>query len=139
LLVPVLLAGVGIGMVAAGVTASPTIGGQAAAVVILLGALRALRTGVRVDEARDRVVVRTFWRTHHVPLDALVRVDAAGRTEGGTPALRFLLRDGREYASLGFTYLAGAAAERLGAELARAVEGRGVEIALSPRSFRRPA
>lgn len=139
LLVPVLLAGVGVGMVVAGVTERPAAGGQAAAVVILLGAFRALRTGVRIDPVREQVRVRTFWRTHRLPLDALQRVDAAGRTDAGTPSVRFLLRDGREYGSLALVYLAGEGAESFVDDLRAALDGRGVEISLTPASFRRAA
>lgn len=134
---PVLLAGIGVGMVAAGVTGSPGTGGQAAAAVILLGALRALRTGVRIDARREQVRVRTFWRTYRLPLDALQRIDAAGRTEAGTPAVRFLLRDGREFGTLAMAYLDGDGADQFAADLRAALEGRGVEISLTSASFRR--
>ena len=137
LLVPVLLAGVGVGMVVAGITEQPTTGAQAAAAVVLLGALRALRTGVRIDRQRERVEVRTFWRTHRLSLDALHRVDAAGRTDAGTPSVRFLLRDGREYGSLALAYLAGQGADEFVSDLSAALDGRGVEVSLTPASFRR--
>ncbi|MFA9430635.1 hypothetical protein [Egicoccus sp. AB-alg2] len=136
-LVPVMLAGVGVGMVVAGLTAAPTVGGQAAAAVILLGALRALRTGVRVDTDAEQVRVRTFWRTHRLPLDALRRIDAGGRTEGGSPSVRFLLKDGREYGSMALAYLDGGAADALIADLRRALDGRGAEVSLTAASFRR--
>ncbi|MFA9446645.1 hypothetical protein [Egicoccus sp. AB-alg6-2] len=139
LLVPVLLAGVGVGMVVAGLTADPAAGGRAAAAVILLGALRALRTGVQIDTRRERVRVRTFWRTYRLPLDALQRVDAGGRTDAGTPAVRFLLRDGREYGSTSLAYLAGHGADQFVGDLRDALEGRGVEISLTAASFRRAA
>lgn len=139
LLVPVLLAGIGVGMVVAGVSGSPGTGGQAAAAVILLGALRALRTGVRIDAPREQVRVRTFWRTYRLPLDALQRVDAAGRTEAGTPAVRFLLRDGREFGTLAMAYLDEDGADQFAADLRAALEGRGVEISLTAGSFRRAA
>lgn len=137
LLVPVLLAGIGVGMVVAGLTGVPGTGAQAAAAVILLGALRALRTGVRLDAEREVVRVRTFWRTYRLPLDALQRVDAAGRTEAGTPAVRFLLRDGREFGTLGMAYLDEDGAGQFVADLRAALEGRGVEISLTSGSFRR--
>ncbi|GGI09680.1 hypothetical protein [Egicoccus halophilus] len=137
LLVPVLLAGVGAGMVVAVVSGDPAAGGGLAGVVSLLGALRALRTGARIEPTRDRVCVRTFWRTHRVPLDALERVDADGRTESGTPAVRFLLRDGREYGSLALAYLAEQAAKGLAADLRQALDGRPVEVVLPATALRR--
>jgi len=136
-LVPVLLAGVGVGLVVAGVTASPTTGGQAAAAVILLGALRALRMGVRIDTAAEQVRVRTFWRTHRLPLDGLRRVDAGDRTDGGSPAVRFLLEDGREYGSTALAYLDNGAADAFIADLRAALDGRGAEVSLTSSSFRR--
>lgn len=134
---PVLLAGIGVGMVAAGLTGSPASGGQAAAAVILLGGLRVLRTGVRIDAAREQVRVRTFWRTYRLPIDALRRVDAAGRTDAGTPSVRFLLRDGREVGTVAMAYLDEDGADQFAADLRAALEGRGVEISLSSGSFRR--
>ncbi|MBS3941205.1 MAG: hypothetical protein KG028_09635, partial [Actinobacteria bacterium] len=71
--------------------------------------------------------------------DALQRVDAAGRTEAGTPAVRFLLRDGREFGTLAMAYLDENGADQFAADLRAALEGRGVEISLTAGSFRRAA
>jgi hypothetical protein len=137
--IPALLAAIGIGVLLAGLTGSVTAGLLTTVVLASIVVARAARTGVTVDLDRQEVVVRSFWRTNRVEAASLQRVDASARSPDGTAGVRFLLRDGRELASVALVYLTDRPATQLIADLGQLTLEAPFEVALTPGSFRGPS
>lgn len=136
---PGVLASVGAGLVVVGVTNEVSVGLGTVALLLGLVLIRVSTLGMIIDLDRERLLVRSFWRTRAVHIDELERIDARAVGEGWPPGVRFVTTDGREFGTLALCYLDEPQAVQLIGQL-EAIADDIVEVDLSPASFRpRPA
>lgn len=130
-----LLTSLAVGMVVVGVTRELSLGLAVAAVLAGIVLLRVPSIGVTIDLERERIVLRTFWRTVSLTVDDLRRIDARVVGDGWPPGVRFVTREGREYGSIALCYLDEDRAGRFITQL-ETIAGNVADVALQPSSFR---